>query len=283
MFLDGTYHVLLIYCIVGCIICLPPLFLPQWESLVSYFNKKDIAYENFWKNFLFYCGIIITIIAIFATSYYNPHILGPKFGSRLEEIIYTFVFQADVVNFFLFFSLFAFIFLPLGLAFIGTFAYMKNSTNIKQGYLFIVFISLFALGLAASFFHDFLWCGTRTIWYTQSWDSGYDLVPWREFLHVESKDYRVFGFYMLILVIILLSYTAILINKYYSFLEEKLDKATKNKTFLISLLCFIILGVALYIVDFQRLYEFFSTFISLYVGIPLTAVLFYHLGNKLAI
>ena len=272
LFLDGTYHVLLIYGIVGCIICLPPLLLPQWKSMVLYFNKKDVAYENFWRKFLFYCGRIIVIIAMISMMFNNPHILGLKFAS-----------QADEINYFLFFSLFSFIFLPIGLGFIGTSAYMKYSTNIKQSFLFIVLLSLFALGLAGSFFHDFLWCGTQTTWYTKRWDSGYDLVPWREFLHVESKDYRVFGFYMGVLVFILLSYTAILLNKYYSFMEEKFDKRTKNRIFIISLLNFVILGVSLYVVDFESLFEFFSTFISLNIGIPVTSILFYHLGKNLAI
>ena len=87
---------------------------------------------------------------------------------------------------------------------------------------------------------------------------------------------------MLVLIIILLNYTAILINKYYSFLEEKIDKSKKRKTFVICLMCFIILGVSLYVIDFQRLFEFFSTFFSLYLGIPLTSILFYQLGKHLA-
>ncbi len=270
LFLDGSYHVLLIYGIVGCILCLP-LFLPQWKSLVFYYNEKVITYKKLWKNFLLYCGTTIVIIAMISIIFYNPHILGLKFSSQVDEI-----------NYFLFFSLFSFIFLPMGLGFIGTSAYMKYSTNIKQGFLFIILISLIALGLAGSFFHDFLWCGTQTSWYTQRWDSNYDLVPWRDFLQVESKDYRVFGFYMGVLVFILLCYVTLLFNKYYTFLEEKIDKSTKKRIFIISMSCFIILGFALYVVDFQRLFEFFSTFFSLFLGIPLTSILFYHLGKNLA-
>ena len=71
-------------------------------DFVSHFNKKEIAYENFWKTFLFYCGIIIVIIAMISIAFYNPHILGLKFASQVDEI-----------NYFLFFSLFTFIFLTL--------------------------------------------------------------------------------------------------------------------------------------------------------------------------
>ncbi len=271
MFLDGTYQVLLIYGIAGCILCFPPLF-PKWKSWVLYFNKRDLKFEKFWQNFLFYCGTIIVIVAMISMAYYNPHIFRLNFASQVDEI-----------NYFLFFSLFSFILLPLGLAFLGASAYLENSSSIKQGYFFIILLSLFALGLAGSFFHDVLWCGTRTSFYTQQWDSGYDLVPWRTFFGVASKDYRVFGFYMGVLVFILLSYVAILFNKYYSFSEERFDNSHKKKIFLIVLLSFFVLGVSLYVIDYQKLFEFFTTSISLFFGIPLSSFLFYRLGKNLAI
>ena len=270
MFLDGTYHVLLIYGIAGCIMCIPPLF-PQWKSWVLYFNDQEFKYEKFWKNLLFFSGCGIIIVAITLIAFYNPHILGLNFVTQVAEITY-----------FNYFAFFTFLLLPIGLAFLGLSSHMKETSNVRLGYFFIILLSFSALGLAGSFLHDILWCGTRTSFYTVQWDSGYDLEGWRTLVMVTSRDYRVFGIYMIVMVAILLTYVAILFNKYYTFSEEKFDRDIKKEIFLLALSSFIVLGVSLYIIDYQKLFEFFSTFIALFVGIPITAVLFYKLGKKLA-
>jgi len=271
MFLEGTLHVLWIYFILGLILCVPPILLPKWKSLVQFFNKKEISNKKFIRIFLVSLGLIITVIAVILMTIHSPHLLNIQFSSfRTEYLIF---------NFYTFFS---FILLPFACALIGCASYVKNSSSVKLGNFFIILIALFALALAGSFFHDVLWCGTRTELYTLEVNAGYDLDWWRNVLYVESKDYRMFGFYMTVLTIILLIYASILLWKLEIFTDNGYDNNAKLKIFLFSSLLFIELGVALYVMEYFRMFTFIPTFIATYIGIPSSLVLSHLLGKLLA-
>lgn len=190
-------------------------------------------------------------------------------------------FDAEYL-FFNFYTFFSFILLPFSLALVGSAAYIRYSSNVKRGNFLLVLLGLFALGLSGSFLHDIFWCGTRTYFFTQQVDAGYDLDWWRNLLGVESKDYRVFGFYMVIMTIILLCFALIMLKKHEEFLEEKYEKDTRKMIFIIAILDFIILGVALYVMEYWRIFTFIPAFIATFVGIPISLILSYQLGKRLA-
>ncbi len=266
MFLEGTYHVLLIYLLFGLILCLPPLLLPQWKSLVEYLNKKEIQSTKSYRVILMGLGLGIAVSAIIFISFYNPYLLGPQ-SSQL---------------FFNFFSFISFILLPFGLALKGSASYIHFSLKPKFGNFLLILLAIFAIGLAGSFLHDFIWCGTITQFYTQQYDTqSYDLDFWRSLLDVESKDYRVFGFYMIVMVIILVIFAAILLWRHGSFIEKKGSIDGRKKTLIFSVLVILILGLSLYIIDYKRFFIFYCAFVSTYLGIPLSVIFSSYLGKNL--
>ncbi|NVM31785.1 MAG: hypothetical protein HWN65_23300 [Candidatus Helarchaeota archaeon] len=266
MFLEGTFHVLWIYIIFGLVLCLPPLLLPQWKSLVEHFNKKEISSPKSFVLIMMGSGLIISVIAIILISLYNPYLFGPQSGEL----------------FFYFFSFTSFIILPFGLALIGSASYIHFSSKPKLGNFLLVLLALFAIGLGGSFLHDVIWCGTITNFYTQEWvTQSHDLDFWCNLLRVESKDYRVFGFYMLVMVIILLIFAAILLWRHRSFVEKKHSIDGRKKTLIFSTLVIIVLALSLYVIDYKRFFTFFWAFMFTYLGIPLTVILSYYLGKNL--
>lgn len=271
MFLEGTFHVLWIYIIFGLVLCLPPLLLPPWKSLVHYFNKREISRRNSLRIFLIVFGLALAITAMVFMCLHHPYFFELEFST----------FDAKYL-FFNFYTLFSFILLPAGLALVGCASYIKYSSNLKLGNFFIITVGLLALGLGGSFLHDIFWCGTRTDLFTHSVNSGYDLEWWRDLVSVTSKDYRVFGFYMIVLTIILLIFASIMGWKHEGFLEKKHDRNTKISIILFSTLIFIVLGFSLYVMEYWRIFTFIPAFLSTFLGIPFSLFLSYHLGKKLA-
>lgn len=271
MFLDGTYHVLLIFIVAGLILCVPPLILPQWKSLVRSLNNKKITNKKLLQRILISFGLALYLIATTLITFHNELLIGFVAPTPEEHYI-----------FFNFYTFFSFILLPLGLAMIGCASFTRHSTDIKLGNFFIILIALFALGLAGSFFHDVLYCATRTQFFTIEVNASYDLVWWQNTFQVESSDYRVFGFYMLVLTIVLISYAAVLLWKLGLFSENDQNKSRKGRILLYSGLIILVFGVSLYITEYRRIYNFIHVFISVYVGIPLSLLLSHYLGKNLA-
>ena len=270
-YLVGTLHVLLIYIIVGLFLCLPPLILPQWKRLVENLNKKEIMNKNRLIWLFTGTGIAITVVAMTLMCFHHPYIFELQFFSF--ESMYMF---------FNFYSFFSFILLPLALALILGASYMRYTSSPKLGNFLLLFLGILALGLAGSFFHDILWCGTRTHGYTIQVDAGYDLDWWRNFLFVQSKDYQVFGFYMIVLTIILCIYSFIMFKKHDQFFEKARDKKEKNIISSLNVLFFVIVGVALYIMEYYRIFTLIPAVISIFGGFPVSILVAWYLGKKIA-
>lgn len=275
MFLAGTFHVLVIYIIFGLILCLPPLLLPQWKSLVQYLNKKEIQNKKLSGMLLIGTGSALAVISIILMALYNPYLLNPIMPELSEFGDYIF---------FSFFSFFSFILLPFGLALIASASYVWYSSNPRLGNFSIVLLAICAMGLAGSFLHDVIWCGTITTFFTQEYiTTSFDLNWWCVLLFVESKDYRVFGFYMIILIaVVLLPFAIILLWRHETFLEKKHKKSAKIMILLLSASVIIVLGVALYIMDYKRFFTLPWAFTSVYIMVPISVLFAYYLGKKLS-
>jgi len=73
MIIEGTFHVLIIYILFGLILCLPPLFFPQWKSFIHFLNKKEIHKKGFFKKLILITGLSIAIIAIILMCLHHPY------------------------------------------------------------------------------------------------------------------------------------------------------------------------------------------------------------------
>ena len=271
MFLDGTYHVLLIYIIVGLILCIPPLIMPQWKSLVQSLNKRELSNKKHISIILICLGLAISIISIIFMTLHAYYLLN---------VVYT-SYEVEYIMFNLY-TIFSFNLLPLALALIGTASYIKYSSNPKLGNVSILLIALFALGLAGSYLHDVLYCATRTELYTLEVNASYDLVWWLNLLRVESKDYRVFGFYMNVLTIILIIFASILLWRFSSNMKEENCNINKKKILILSILFVIELGIALYVMEYFRIFTFIPEIIATFIGVPFSIFLAYYFGKNLS-
>lgn len=270
MFFDGTYHVLVIYIILGLILCVPPLIMPQWKSLVQSLNKRELLKKKRLSIILFCLGMAISIISIIFMTMHAYYLLNLEYASYDVEYIM-----------FNLYTLFSFNLLPLALALIGTASYIKFSSNPKLGNVLIILIALFALGLAGSYLHDVLYCATRTELYTLEVNAGYDLDWWLNLLQVESKDYRVFGFYMNVLTIILIIFSSILLWRFSSIMKEEDYNIKIKKILIFSIIIVIEVGIALYVMEYFRIFTFIPEFIATYIGVPFSILLTYYFGKYL--
>jgi len=206
------FQVLIIYLIIGLILWLPPIFLPQWKKLVIYLNRREIINKKRIEIFLTIICIPIIITAIVLISLFNQNMFRFVFGGN-EEL---------EAQFFGIFAGFTFILMPISMAIIAIIAYIHNTESPKLGYIFILLFAFGAIAMAGSFYHDFLWCGTATEWYTVENLGGYDFDMWTWLLHIESRDYRLLGISQGILAIILVIYSFILLWRFNSFIDMKL-------------------------------------------------------------
>ena len=263
-------HVLIVYLIIGLILWLPPLILPQWKSLVKYLNKKEITNKKPFEVFLIILSISVIIITLILISLFNSNLFRLEFENITEES-----------NFFSIFASFTFLLLPVTMGIIVTITYIHNSVKLKLGEFFILLFAFSALALAGSLYHDFLWCGTRTNWYTTPAFGGYDFDVWNFIVGVQSKDYRLLGASQGVLALILIVYSIILLWKFNSFLEIKLNIIKKIQIIIFSFFAVIFLGFFLFIIDYASLFDFNQTVHALFLGIPLICLLFHKMGKFL--
>ena len=262
-------HVLIVYLIIGLILWLPPLILPQWKSLVKYLNKKEIMNKKRFEIFLIILSVSIIIIAFILISLHNQRLFPIEF----EHI--------TVESYFHIFATFTFLLLPVSMGIIVTITYIHNSVKPKLGKFFILLFAFSALALAGSLYHDFLWCGTATEWYTKLWEGTYDFDVWNLLVGVQSNDYRLLGACQGTLALILIVYSIILLWKFNSLLEIKLNIMKKIQLIVFSFFAVIFLGFFLFIIDYGSLFDFNQTVHALFLGIPLICLLFYGMGKIL--
>jgi len=269
LFLIGTEIALIIHLIIGLGLCVPPL-VPQWKKLVVDLNEKPMAHKDklFW--ILMISGLILISISIISITFHHRYILRLNFPSLDAEIAY-----------FNFFALFTFFLGPFGLALIGTSAYLRKTEDPRIGNLFIILLALTAMALAGSFLHDILWCGTKTGFYMWEANAGYDIDWWLNFMHIASKDYRNLAFYMSVLASILVTYASILLYKHGKINERDPDPKQRKKIITLAAITIGNYGFWLYVMDYAGLYIIAWPFISTYIGIPLSILLFYYVGKNL--
>jgi len=280
MFLIGTEFALLIHVLIGAGLIIPPL-IPQWKKLVVDFNEKSIPHKEkiFWV--LMISGLILISISILSITFHHRYLFRLDFPSLDAEIAY-----------FNFFALFTFFLGPFGLALIGISAYLRKTEDPRLGNFFILLLALVAMALAGSlalvamalagsFLHDILWCGTKTGFYMWEANAGYDIDWWLDFMRIASKDYRNLAFYMSILASILITYASILLYKHGKISEKESDPKQRKKIILFAAIAIANFGFWLYVMDYAGLYIIIWPFVSTYIGIPFSIVLFYYVGKNL--
>jgi hypothetical protein len=130
---------------------------------------------------------------------------------------YTGIFNLHV--WFWTFALFAFVGIPLSVAFIVA-AYLMYFKELKLKPAFVLITSLIIFSFAASSLHDILWCAHATNIYTTPKQGAYDLEVWSDVFGMPN-DYRFFGAYMGGIFILLIYVGNFFINSFLSNVKKK--------------------------------------------------------------
>lgn len=262
------YHVLIVYLIIAVFLWLPPLLLPQWKALAIFLNKKETKHKKALEIVLYSisAGIIITSICLI--SVFNDNIIRLRFDTIEQE-----------AEFFTIFAGFTFFLMPIAMGIIAATTYSHNQPTFKLGDFSVLLFAFSALALAGSFYHDVLWCGTATNWYTEVRLGNYDFDQWTQLVGVDNRDYQLLGISQGTMAIFLIIYTLILIWKFNSLQEVRFSWKNKITIIFTSFFIVIFFGFFLFIIDAAWAADLNITIHSLYLGFPLIAYLFYQLGK----
>jgi len=172
--------------------------------------------------------------------------------------------------------------MPFAMALIGTTSYIHNQTQIKLGDLFIILLAFTGLALAGGFYHDVLWCGNATEWYTRFSEGGYDFDAWIQLVGVDNRDYRLLGVSQGTLALVLIIFCIIILWRFNNLSENKFTWQTTIKMIIIGIFIVLFFGFFLFIIDTAGDFDSNVTLHSLFIGMPLIAFLFYQLGKMIA-
>ncbi len=262
MFLEGTLYIFLIYLVIlVAVIIFPVVFKNKFDALVNYFNRKEFQSRNL-SYLLLILGIGLIISSSFVISLFNRHlfdILEGWWG-------------------FHFFATFAFTLLPIGIGLVCAYGFIRNTNSVPQGTFFLFLLCFFCFGFAATNLHDVLWCGTRTGWFAFDVSAGYDLDLWINLFQSPSDDYRIFGFYMGVQVVIFCVYALVNLWRYLGRLPVSARRLQIKIGFITSIIigCY---GVSIYIFDYPKIFGPIPTFITVWIMIPLLAFPSYLTGK----
>lgn len=270
--LADYFHVLAVYLLIAAVLCIPPL-LPPWKTLATTLNQRVLT--NPWRKRLevslgIAAGAIVST-ALVLISFFNTSIVRLQFDTIEAEAAYFHVFAG-----------FTFMLLPVSLGLIATARYVHLAARVRLGDVLILLFAIGALGMAGSFYHDFLWCGTRTSWYTQVAEGGYDFDLWTRVVGVASRDYQLLGASQGTLAVILVGYAGLLLWRYYRLVPEPPTRGEKAHVALLLFFMVVFLGFFLFVIDYNYRFSLNVTIHALYLGIPLACFLAWQAGNLLA-
>ncbi|MHA1428452.1 MAG: hypothetical protein ACTSQI_20910 [Candidatus Helarchaeota archaeon] len=118
-----------------------------------------------------------------------------------------------------------------------------------------IFIIYAAFGVVASNFHDVLWCGEKTNWFTVTGHIGPELEIWVNVVGANTFDYVFFGFFMLLHVIFCGAIAVLLLQRYtHRYGEKLLQNKESRRALILAWLGALLWGYGLYIMDKSSVY-----------------------------
>jgi len=90
---------------------------------------------------------------------------------------------------------------------------LSRQGRIGAGTLLAFLFAAAAFGCAAANIHDVIWCGRVTNFYMNRHPAGSDLDLWVNLLRTGTTDYRIFGFYMFLQVVVALATAHVILRR----------------------------------------------------------------------
>ena len=272
-FLDGTIQIFIFYIILISIFAYFLLFSKKFKDLFDRLNKIHITKANsiFRLNYL---AIMILIVIVTVSIF----IIGFREA------------RADNFSMFVVFAILSFYILPIAIGLLGLYSYIIKNEEYSVGSIILLTISFVCFGAFGSNLHDVLWCGMATDFYQKENLAGDDIYLFFVIFGIPDKaktDYRIFGFYMFIQIILEITIGTIAFYQYYKLNKEYTKSVSKKPYILTYFLLFsagALLGIVEFIFDYPWAFTDVQYKIDVYIGIPVIALLFfligYYLGKK---
>lgn len=245
------------YTIFFAILALILPFFGHVGRIFPRFNKKQNLIIARILSILAIFGIILTVLISFLFVYV-----------KLRDIVTFEIF--GVVTFVFPLLLAPLVFTPFYLSKPGSL--LREGRTVEKRHSAELFIVYAAFGVVASNFHDILWCGEKTSWFTVTGYNGYELEIWVDIVGANTYDYVFFGFFMLLHVIFCGTLATFMLWRYTRRYGESLIRNPHSRwAFILAWGGSLIWGYGLYVMDsFDRHTEilwFFSTFVLIPLGI----------------
>ncbi|NVM31703.1 MAG: hypothetical protein HWN65_22890 [Candidatus Helarchaeota archaeon] len=245
------------YTIFFAILALILPFFGHVGRIFPRFNKKQNLIIARILSILAIFGIILTVLISFLFVYV-----------KLRDIVTFEIF--GVVTFVFPLLLAPLVFAPFYLSKPGSL--LREGRTVEKRHSAELFIVYAAFGVVASNFHDILWCGEKTSWFTVTGYNGYELEIWVDIVGANTYDYVFFGFFMLLHVIFCGTLATFMLWRYTRRYGESLIRNPHSRwAFILAWGGSLIWGYGLYVMDsFDRHTEilwFFSTFVLIPLGI----------------
>lgn len=254
MYISKTPHVLVIYLLIWIFLAGFPL-TRWWAWLVGWLDGLGHIGRWYAVSVVIFVPVLahLTVLIMNAFQYNNEN-------SRVSF---------DV------FAGFSFFLMPIGLPFFAEVIPHFRAGAVRPGTLLAYLFAASGFGSAATNIHDIIWCWKATNGYTVESLAGTDLDFWANALNTGTKDYRIFGFYMVIQVLIALAASHVILARL-----PRLGKIGYSRAFIP--LCW--LGMAamafgITILDWPDTFEnHFYNLLSVSIGIIVSMLLFYSAG-----
>ena len=245
------------YTIFFAILALTLPFFGHVGRIFPRFNKKQNLIIARILSIIAIFGIILTVLISFLFVYVE-----------LRDIVTFEIFA--VVTFVFPLLLAPLVFAPFYLSKPGSF--LREGRTVEKRHSAELFVVYAAFGVVASNFHDILWCGEKTSWFTVTGFNGYELEIWVDIVGANTYDYVFFGFFMLLHVIFCGTLATFMLWRYTRRYGESLIRNPHSRwAFILAWGGSLIWGYGLYVMDsFSRHTEilwFFSTFVLIPLGI----------------
>ncbi|NHJ47991.1 MAG: hypothetical protein FK733_09400 [Asgard group archaeon] len=261
-FLDGTIQIA-ITCIILAIIIIILLSVKPVDKLISKLNTKVVTKDS--PKFKVVYILLSVAIAI-----------------ALTTIIYASVrdYQTEPDFMFYIFALLTFFLFPISLGIVASMTYSIAQGKIQWGNTLLLLLFFSIMAYFGSNIHDLLWCFDATEGLQVKNLGGADMEPFFVLFGITDKllwDYRIFFFYVGIIILIELLASSLIFVKIVKFSKQEYNKFNSLASSLIFLLIFasgLILGIFIYILDAPFNYTMLSIRLSVLIGIPLIALIY---------
>ncbi len=267
----GTAQIFAFYAIMILVIIYLVCFSEKVEARIEKLNKIIVSKEDSKFKQVYLAIAILSVITFISIALIS-----------FKDL------RATNFEVFAIFAIFAFWILPIALGLLGVYSFILKRGTYRLGDALLLTICFASFGMIGSNFHDVLWCGTVTNWYQTEKIAGADIALYFNTFGIFDGgryDYRTFGLFMVIQIVLELTIGTTSLYKYYKIDKSRSKKGNKAKyikIFGLLLLAGLVLGTIEFVFDYPWAFTDLEYAIDVWLGIPISALIFFGIGRYFA-